>query len=212
MQILSVDEIERYRQIELAAEEYQKPEAEQRPWVLGNIAYRDRICAVVRWCLRRCDGDVLEIGAYGGSTTRAMADIARRFGRVVITVDPFDPDGPRGDHIAKVYKDFLRCSQEYLDSGLIRLIRGYSQSDEVVAEIGTRRYAFSFVDGSHVYEDALPDVLMAMRLTNGLICCHDWFYRGVKQAVAEALVARRDWQIVLEREEFAEIYIGRKHG
>lgn len=209
MKILSEAKIKKYTKIELADPERQKPAPAQRPWVLGNMAYRDRICDVLRWCLKRFDGNVLEIGTYGGNTTTVMADVAKTFGRVVVTVDPFNTDGPRGDHFAEVYKDFLRCSKEYLDSGLIEFIRGLSEAPEVVAQICKCRYAFTFVDGEHIYKNAFSDTLLAMDVTNGIICCHDWWYPGVRRAVPDALRQNPGWEIVLERDEFSEIYLGR---
>ena len=134
----------------------------------GAARQRERIHSVAELNVQRHEGDLIEIGAYKGETTRHLCEVARRYSRRVIVVDPWmtgtqDCDGEEFD-------TFLRNVEPYLD--LVDIIRASSLDPEVISQIGKRRLAFAFVDGHHSYEACFSDIC-AVRHTLGMIAVDD---------------------------------------
>lgn len=134
----------------------------------GGAKQRERIRAVAELNLQRHRGDLIEIGAFKGETTRYLCEVARRRSRRVIVVDPWktgtqDCDGGE-------FETFLQNVEPYLD--LIDIIRASSVEPEVIASISNRELAFAFVDGHHSYEACLSDIC-AVRHTLGMIVVDD---------------------------------------
>ena len=207
--ILSEERIAHYIALELAGEEYNKPEKDRRLWVLGALVYRDRIEEILGSCLAICQGNCLEIGCYGGATTARMVRVAREYGRVVLGVDPYTG---RTDYwkenLPLTHKEFLRTTESWREEGLLKFLKDYSQSEEARCFVEDYApYSFVFVDGDHNYDEVLADLRLVMPLTNGIICLDDWFLRSVKDATATALAEFPSWHVALEIEEFAEVYL-----
>ena len=138
------------------------------PYYYGGAEQRDRIRAVAELSVQRHEGDLIEIGAYKGETTRHLCEVAQRYSRRVLVVDPWqtgtqDCDGGE-------FETFLQNVEPYL--GLVDIIRASSVAPEVISEISNRKLAFSFVDGHHSYDACLSDIC-AVRNTLGMIAVDD---------------------------------------
>jgi methyltransferase family protein len=138
------------------------------PYYYGATKQRERISAVAELNIQRHEGDLIEIGAFKGDTTRHLCAVAQRYSRRVIVVDPWqtgtqDCDGGE-------FEAFLRNVEPYLD--LVDIIRASSVDPKVIGEIATRKLAFAFVDGHHSYDACLSDIGM-VRHTLGMIAVDD---------------------------------------
>lgn len=154
------------------------------PYYYGGTEQRERIRAVAELNVQRHEGDLIEIGAFKGETTRYLCAVAQRYSRRVIVVDPWktgtqDCDGGE-------FETFLQNVEPYLD--LVDVIRASSVEPAVISEIATRKLAFAFVDGHHSYEACLSDIC-AVRHTLGMIAVDDlivhpeiWWGDGVSLA------------------------------
>ena len=56
----------------------------------GSIHQRDRLREVAELALQTYDGDILEIGCHIGLTTRIFAELAKKYDRKVVVIDPWD--------------------------------------------------------------------------------------------------------------------------
>ena len=138
------------------------------PYYFGGTKQRERIRAVAELNLQRYEGDLIEIGAYKGETTRHLCEVARKYSRRVMVVDPWltgsqDCDGGE-------FETFLQNVDPYLD--LVDVVRASSVDRRVIAQIRNRKLAFSFVDGHHSYEACLSDI-SAVQHTLGMIAVDD---------------------------------------
>jgi Methyltransferase domain len=138
------------------------------PYHWGSARQRERISQVAELNIQRYEGDLIEIGAFKGETTKLLCEVARVHSRRVIVVDPWqtgtqDCDGGE-------FQTFLQNVAPYLD--LLDVIRASSMDPKVISEIAKRTLAFAFVDGHHSYEACLSDI-RAVRHTLGMIAVDD---------------------------------------
>jgi hypothetical protein len=209
--LLSEERVAHYTAVEATNEEYLKPEQDQRPWVLGKLAYRDRIAEIVEWCFGIWPGDCLEIGCYGGATTVRMVEIAQKYDRTVLGVDPYiGRTDFWNDHLAQLYPQFMKTSEPWRNAGRFIFLKGRSQSEEARCFVDEHApYAFAFVDGDHRYNEVLSDLRLVLPRTDGVICLDDWFLQDVREATVVALAEFKSWHIALEVKAFGEIYLMR---
>lgn len=120
----------------------------------GEIQQRERLAAVAEFVAAKCAGDFVEIGVLHGSTTVLLAEVARRCGRKVIAIDPFEV-GTQNCTGAEM-GIFLKNIQPYAD--VVEFLRMRSDDWRVRPWIGTRHLAFAFVDGLHEYATCLHDI------------------------------------------------------
>lgn len=128
---------------------------------------------------------ILEIGAYMGRSTRALADNTPGF---VAAVDDFK--GPRDIRLPTFLRDnlfemFVSSTSDLLQSGKVR---------PIVADHGEFSIDFTpdmiFIDGSHEYEDVKRDILnWGTKMKHGdLLCGHDYTNMDtVRKAVHDTL-------------------------
>lgn len=94
----------------------------------------------------------LEIGTYTGSSARLMCEHPSLFATLVDPCDLSRWSLPQ----EKIIHNTLEGMYNY------RLVRGYSNDEEIQRIFRDRMYDLVFVDGSHVYEDVLSDILLGM--------------------------------------------------
>lgn len=126
---------------------------EGAPHSLGCKNQRQRLEKVCELALQNFDGDILEIGCHVGLTTRIFCELARKHGRKVIVVDPWNGQ-QEGNQT--VYEQFLENTKEYEDVLSINRVSSFSPEGKKVITEGT--FAFCWVDGLHTYEACRQDI------------------------------------------------------
>ncbi len=127
---------------------------ELAPYMRGSMQQRERIVRVAEYCARRQPGDFLEIGCYVGETTKILAEIARKYHRRVIAVDPWEPGTQ--NCVGWEYNAFLQKVEPYAD--IVDIVRASSLNRETIALIKERALCFAFIDGLHTYSACLSDI------------------------------------------------------
>ena len=136
--------------------------------IKGSIYQGERISQLAEWCCKNYEGDIIEIGAYIGTTTVLLAKVAKKYGRKVIVVDPYEL-GTQNCY-GNEYEQFLNNTKEYKE--YIDLFRESSITDSLRDKIKQRKLCFSFVDGLHTYDAAYFDMI-TVNHTHGIICLDD---------------------------------------
>ena len=165
-----LDERPWYRRVLAILDEYEETPETASFWACGRggLWIRERVLAVADLCVRLFPGDLLEIGAQVGHTTRGLAEIARTHGRRVLVVDPWDTQYPNCD--GWEYDVFRTSVKQYED--IVDVCRFPSFEDEAIQAIKERELAFVFVDGLHVYEAVRQDIQTASHC-HGVITVDD---------------------------------------
>ena len=138
---------------ELTTEEPATFEREKR-WTWGCEQQRARTARIANYCADRWPGDLCEIGCYTGGNTKLLAQVARKYGRRVIAVDPWLPDTQ--DCRGEEYEIFLRNMGPYLD--ITDIVRFRSQSPYAAAVLAATDLCFAIIDGLHTYVGCLSDI------------------------------------------------------
>lgn len=121
----------------------------------GAFDQRDRIHAAAEWACQKYSGDLVEIGCLNGSTTVRLAEVAQKYGRRVIAVDPWQVGTQNcngGEHAI-----FLQTTEPFKD--IIDVVRKDSRDPEVAQYLKQRQLCFAFVDGLHTFEATRGDIL-----------------------------------------------------
>lgn len=140
---------------------------------LGALENRPRLKRVAELCAKTWPGDLIEIGLGHGKTTIIFAEIARKYGRKVIGVDPFTVMGTGwGDDY---YDTYMKITEPWRD--FIDLIKLSSMSPEAMAAIKARDLCFAYVDGLHTYGACLSDILTVGHC-KGIIAVDDLHNQG----------------------------------
>jgi hypothetical protein len=138
----------------------------------GAYRQRQRLAEIAELCARRYPGDFIEIGAYVGKTTRQLAQVARRYNRRVLVIDPWQPgtQNCRGME----YEGFLQNIAPYRD--IVDIVRDSSLEARAIGIIKGRALSFALVDGLHTFEACLSDI-RAVSHTAGLIAVDDLLWK-----------------------------------
>ncbi len=156
------------------------------PYKYGGAQYRERIAEVATYCAERWPGDFLEIGCFCGETTRCLSEVAGRFNRRVIAVDPWTTGTQNCS--GREYEQFLKNIDPYRDR--VDIVRRSSLDAETLRIVQQRALAFALVDGLHTYAAALSDIRMVEHCT-GFIAVDDVSYGfevllAMRQGAAES--------------------------
>jgi hypothetical protein len=149
----------------------------------GARLQRDRLAAVAAWCAEAVPGDIAEIGAYVGLTTVRLAEIARRFGRRVLVIDPWLPGTQNCS--GGEYDAFLANTADFRD--IVDVVRESSLSEAAKGALRGRKLCFALVDGLHTYDACLSDIL-AVDHCGGAIAVDDLGVMVVRDGDAGATV------------------------
>ena len=121
----------------------------------GSFKQRDRLAMVAEECCKRTNsGDIIEIGCYLGETTVRLAEVARKYNRRVIAVDPWQKGTQNCTGIE--YDTFLRNTRNFHD--IIDIVRLSSLSKEAKDIIRDRELCFAYVDGLHTPSAMTSDI------------------------------------------------------
>lgn len=116
---------------------------------------RERLHAVAELAAQTYPGDFVEIGAYCGDTTAQLLDVARKYGRRVLVVDPWQK-GTQNCHGGE-YEKFLQKTAAHAD--LLDVVRLRSDDPAAIAALRERALCCAYVDGLHTEEAAFADAL-----------------------------------------------------
>ncbi len=124
------------------------------PHIQGSIHQSNRIARVAEYCVRGWAGDLIEIGCFVGKTTRMLAEVASRYDRKVIAVDPWElgTQNCKGGE----YEAFLKSIEPYRE--YVEIVRVSSQEEKIIELIKSKKLCFAFVDGLHTYDACLVDI------------------------------------------------------
>src|SRR6056300_611996 len=78
----------------------------------GSKNQRERLKKICELSLENTDGDILEIGAHIGLTTQIFCELAKKYNRKVIVVDPWNGQ-QEGNQM--VYEQFKKNTESYND-------------------------------------------------------------------------------------------------
>jgi len=119
---------------------------------LGRRYCRERVQACAAWSAQNYDGDFIEIGALYGETTVKLAEIAKKYNRKVIVIDPWSEateafDGTLDYIQGNEYDIWRENTKEYSD--IIEVYRTSSHDPKLSEILKERELCFAWVDGSH---------------------------------------------------------------
>jgi len=139
----------------------------------------------LRWLAARAaeSRDILEIGAWRGRSTRALADNTE--GTVHVVDDWSGAGWDYGEDMANVRRRFRSNLLDHIETRRVYVFE--RSSAEAVEVLKHRRFDLTFVDGDHRYEAVKRDLELWEPLTIGLLCGHDF---GSMPGVAEAVTER----------------------
>jgi len=144
--------IEKLKKIvnELSIEENSE-ELPKHVWGFKN--QRERLNQVCELALQNYQGDILEIGAHRGLTTKIFCELAKKYDRKVVVLDNWCGE-QQGDEI--IYQSFKKNTEKYND--LLDANRVSSFSEEGKNIIQNNNFAFCWIDGLHTYEACGQDI------------------------------------------------------
>jgi cephalosporin hydroxylase len=138
-----------------------------RKWHGSFQNYR-RLNLVAEYCAINYPGDLVEIGCLFGEATVIFAEVARRHGRRVICIDPWEAPPPYGDE--EPYDVWRRVTEPYRD-----IIDGRRDSSLTIQSMNCvmgRQLCFAYLDGDHSYEAVKFDIRTVAHC-NGIIAVDD---------------------------------------
>ena len=146
-------------------------------WV-GKEFYRHRVAKTAEWAVENYDGDIIEIGAHLGETTVKLCEVAKKYNRKVIVIDPWDANINGIEEPAEylsddAYKIFLENTKDYHD--ILEIIKKSSFSDEALKKTKNREFCFALIDGCHTSKALINDLTL-VKNCNGAIGIDDINY------------------------------------
>ncbi|NEO52692.1 MAG: hypothetical protein F6K54_06135 [Okeania sp. SIO3B5] len=120
----------------------------------GSFHQRQRITRVAEYCVETWTGDLIEIGCFKGETTKLLAEVAQKYNRRLIAVDPWEigTQNCQGGE----YETFLKNIEPYKSN--VDIVRLSSLDKKAIELIKNRELCFAFVDGLYTYDACLSDI------------------------------------------------------
>ena len=142
--------------------EWEVPKQRGIHWT-GKKHHRERIRKTAEWAAKNYEGDIVEIGALRGEQTVHLCEVARKYNRKVIVVDPWNVDAngveePLNYMSANDYQIFLEVTKDYSD--VLEVIRKPSSDKEVFDKIENRQLCFAWGDGCHTSKGLINDLTL----------------------------------------------------
>ena len=149
-----------------------------REWQ-GSFQNSQRLGYIAEYCASNYPGDLIEIGCLFGETTVILAQVARKHGRRVIAVDPWEysPGQPYYDPDKDHYRIFCDTIAEWKD--IVDIVRMSSLDPRAIETIKNRLLCFAYQDGLHTYEGVIAD-LGTLSHCAGIIAVDDVMMYDVK--------------------------------
>jgi hypothetical protein len=120
--------------------------------------------------LEAVDGDILEIGAHRGDTTKVLCEIAAKFNRSVYVIDPWDG---RQEGDAAIFNIFTANTNKYSN---LKYHRAGSETSSAIEFMSDKKLSYLLVDGLHTYNAVCNDIYNYAKLIHqhGVLCVDDW--------------------------------------
>jgi hypothetical protein len=144
--------------------EFESPETpEGRTARFNNMMYH---------LLGMIPGNIVEIGAGSGQSTKVLAEAATRQDRKVLVIDPWDSVGnmPAG-YGQYAYRDFIMNTKPYLNIIVCQRPSHHKEVGQFMS--GITPIAFAFVDGLQFVENVLSDLFLCSAFGAEIICVDD---------------------------------------
>lgn len=159
---------------------------------------------ILRELLSKHKGNIIEIGAGIGETTKLLLYIAKEFDVKVIVIDPHELGWDKmPDSYGKPYpyQQFIENTNDYKDSMI--LIREASQNEGMTEKLMEfKPIVFSFVDGLQYKDAVLSDLNMMKNLDCPCICVDDYTrltsISEVPLAIEQFLKENDDYELIHE--------------
>lgn len=173
-------------------------------WDTLRTARAEHIIPIV---LEHVKGDILEIGAYVGSSTNVFCNHAAKYNRNVYVIDPWNGK-QEGDHNA--FQKFKNNTAHHTN---LIVQRTGSENEAVLAKFKKDkvRFAFILIDGLHSYDAVTNDInnFKDLLLPDGVICIDDWsgpynFSEHIRRAAEDHL--DDNYQLLKSPAPFIERY------
>lgn len=160
---------------------------------------------VLNYVMGIIDGDVIEIGALTGTSTKVFCEAASKFDRHVHVIDPWNGSEAGDD---SMYSKFVERTSKYTN---LHVLRERSDSRAVIDSMRGKSISFCLIDGLHTYEAAYNDLINYCDVVapGGLMCLDDINLSEVRQAAVKFLEDRPEWQM-LEIEGHIESFFARR--
>ena len=153
---------------------------------LWDVERTSRLQILLPQILEKVEGDILEIGAHRGASTRMFCEIAEKFGRKVYVIDPWDG---RQEGAPEIYNEFLAVTCNCKNLTVHRMGSEDPRAFEAVKDV---KLAFLFIDGLHSYDAVVSDFTKYRKLLSdkAVVCVDDWtgpysFSDAIRRAVRE---------------------------
>lgn len=134
------------------------------------------------------NGVILEIGAYHGKSTIALAlGSAVSDGEEVISIDP------HAYETSKIFMDNIRVM------GVAERVRPIFKTSEEARKNFDKPIRLLFIDGDHAYESVKKDIMLwnDLVIDGGVIVFHDLNWESVFKAIDELIIHSREF--IVER-------------
>lgn len=151
------------------------------PQSAGARHLTQRLCRIAKWSAEQAPGDLVEIGAFRGETTRLLAEIAQQYDRRIVVVDPWI-EGTQNCQGGE-YEVFQRNVAEFADR--IDVIRTSSLEVDTRQRLRARHFCFGYIDGIHTYEAALFDGRSLAHCAGPLVFDDVSYVYGVRLAMRQ---------------------------
>lgn len=166
----------------------------------GSKNQRERLKNICELSLQNTDGDILEIGAHVGLTTQIFCELAKKYNRKVIVVDPWNGQ-QEGNQM--VYEQFKKNTENYDD--VLSVYRQSSLTNESRELIQSKTLSFCFVDGLHTVEACGYDIQSCIS-QKGIIAVDDLTWVGGLKELVENNATSNQREFVID-ENIREGYI-----
>ena len=144
----------------------------------GSKNQRERLKRICELSLNNTEGDILEIGAHIGLTTKIFCELARKYNRKVMVIDPWNGQ-QEGNQ--SVYVEFMKNTKGYDD--VLTVHRQSSLLPESREIIQNNKFAMCFVDGLHTKDACRYDIESCIN-QKGIIAVDDLTWSpGLKDLV-----------------------------
>lgn len=138
------------------------------PHTYGHVQQIERLSKIADYCAQKYKGDFIEIGCYIGETTKHFCELAKKYHRRVVAVDPWEAGSQNCD--GWEYNRFMENMKPYLT--VLDVVRASSLNKKTMNLIKSRKFCFAFVDGLHTFSACLSDILTVSH-TFGIIAVDD---------------------------------------
>lgn len=170
-------------------------------YAFGGHLQRERLKQLAQWSVNHFPGDLVEIGAFRGQTSRLFAKIAAEKNRRLIVIDPWISGSQ--DCAGLEFDDFNKNIEDF--KGRVDVWRSSSLDKEIIKRLGKRHLSFAFVDGLHTLEASYSDMIACSHCT-GVIAIDDTRYnKDLLFSVCQA--ASKMGRTAYQNPDFREAYL-----